>query len=84
MYDVGGCLVAHERIEVHDWQVLMLAGNIIMNESVIFEAYVHKDTRLARATQSVRVSGTIGHFQRISFFFFFSFCVGPRSILWGH
>ena len=56
VYDVGGCMVVHEKIEVHDWQVLVPGSNFIMNESVTFEVYVHKDTRIARATQEVRVN----------------------------
>ncbi len=57
LYDVGGCFVDHSSISVFDWEVLILAANIIMNESVTFEVFVHKDTRVARASQDVRVSG---------------------------
>ena len=55
-YDVGGCITLKEKIDIHDWQVLILAGNIMMEESVIFKAFVHKDTRTSWTTQDVRVS----------------------------
>ena len=54
-YDVGGCITLDEKIDVHDWQVLILAGNVAMEESVIFKAFVHKDSRTSWATQDVRV-----------------------------
>lgn len=55
-YDVGGCITLDEKIDVQDWQVLILAGNVTMQESVVFKAFVHKDTRTSWATQDVRVS----------------------------
>ena len=55
-YDVGGCITLDEKIDVQDWQVLILAGNIAMEESVVFKAFVHKDTRTSWVTQDVRVS----------------------------
>ncbi len=41
------------------WEVLIKASNIIMNETVNFEVFVHKDNRSARASQQVKVSSRL-------------------------
>ena len=56
IHDVGGCFLSTERIWVSDWDVRLPSIDVTTEEAVIWEAFVYKDTRVARVSQESRVS----------------------------
>ncbi len=59
IHDVGGCFQSTDRIWVSDWDVRIPSIDVITEEDVIWEAFVYKDTRVARVSQQSRVSAFI-------------------------
>ena len=59
VHDVSVFFQSTDRIWVSDWDVSLPFIDVITEEDVIWEAFVYKDTRVARVSQQSKVSAFI-------------------------